>query len=175
MNAHVGGVAGNVEDGDTEVGAGFGLMAGYGFNERYQLVLNGDAMSLDISNPEITGSYWLYQGDLGVRIVFPDPTRTFVGYIFGGITGQFATGTVSGSLNQGAKVELAGFGGSVGTGFHVFFTPSLALDTVVQFAFGNFTHADADDPDVTGGRLEDNLSNLITRLNVGLTWYTQAN
>ena len=174
LNAHVGAVAGNVEDGDTELGGGFGLMAGYGFDERYQLVVNGDAMSLDVSNPEITGGYWLYQGDLGVRINFPDPERSFVGYIVGGVTGQYATGTITGSLNQGAEATLAGFGGTIGTGFHVFFTPALALDTVVQFAFGTFTHADIDDPAVMGGRLDDNLSNLITRLNIGLTWYAQA-
>lgn len=174
INAHVGGIAGNVEDGDTEAGFGFGAMAGYGFSAEWQLFLAGEAMSLDISNPQIAGGYWLYQGDLGVRINFPDPDRAFVAYLLGAFTGQFSRGTVDGNLNRGATVELAGFGGTVGTGFHYFFTPALALDTVVQFTFGQFTHADVSSEGVQGGKLPDNLQNLITRLNVGLTWYPQA-
>ncbi len=174
LNAHVGGAAGNVEDGDTEAGFGFGLMAGYGFNETFQLVLNGDATSLDISNPQLAGGYWMYQGDLALRINFPDPTKAFVGYIVGGLTGQYGRGTPDRGPAQGEEVELAGWGGTVGTGFHYFFTPAVALDTVVQFTFASFTHADVTDEAVQGGRLPDNLSNLFTRLNVGLTWYPQA-
>ena len=172
LNGHVGGAASNVEDGDTEAGFGGGMLVGYGFSPQWQLFIGGDATSMDISNPNITGGYTFYQGDIGARLNFPDPSAAFVGYIVGALTGQFAQGTITGGDDQGRDAELAGWGGTVGTGFHYFFTPMLALDTVVQFTFGQFSHAD-----ITGaqaGKLDNSLQNWVTRLNVGLTWYPQA-
>jgi hypothetical protein len=127
---------------------------------------------MDISNPNVTGDYTLYQGDIGARLNFPDPAGAFVAYIVGGLTGQFAQGSITASDNPGADAELAGWGGTVGTGFHYFFTRALALDTVVQFTFGQFSHADV--TGAQGGKLENNLQNWVTRLNVGLTWYPQV-
>jgi hypothetical protein len=174
LNGHVGAAAGNVEDGDTEAGFGGGLLAGYGINPVWQIFLGGDATSIDVSNPDFTGAYTLYQGDVGARLNFPDPSAAFVGYIVGAVTGQFATGTIAAGDNEGRDAELGGFGGTVGTGFQYFFSPALALDTVIQFTFGQYTHADVDDPSVQGGSLSNNLQNWVTRLNVGLTWYPQA-
>lgn len=174
LNGHGGVAAGNVEDGDTEAGFGGGLLLGYGINPVWQVFIGGDATSIDVSNPDFTGGYTLYQGDLGARLNFPDPSAAFIGYIVGAITGQFATGTIAAGENEGRDAELGGFGGTVGTGFQYFFSPALALDAVVQFTFGQYTHADVDDPGVQGGSLPNNLQNWVTRLNVGLTWYPQA-
>ena len=172
LNAHVGAAAGNVEDGDTEAGLGGGVIVGYGFTPEWQVFVGGDATSMDISNPALTGEYTIYQGDVGARLNFPDPTATFVAYVIGAVTGQFAKGTITGGENQSADAELAGWGGSIGTGFHVFFNPALALDTQVQFTFGQFTHADL--TGANAGRLDNARQNWFTRLNVGLTWYPQA-
>ena len=172
LNAHVGAAAGNVDDGDTEAGFGGGAIVGYGFSPEWQVFIGGDATSMDISNPQLTGGYTIYQGDVGARLNFPDPTATFVAYVIGAVTGQFATGTVTGGENVNADAELAGWGGSIGTGFGFFFNPALALDTQVQFTFGQFTYADL--TGANAGRLPNNIQNWVTRLNVGLTWYPQA-
>jgi hypothetical protein len=172
LNAHVGGAAGNVEDGSTEAGLGGGMIVGYGFTPEWQVFVGGDATSMDISNPELTGGYTIFQGDVGARLNFPDPTATFVAYVIGAVTGQFAKGTITGGEDVSADAELKGWGGTIGTGFHVFFNPALALDTQVQFTFGQFTHADL--TGANAGRLDNALQNWVTRLNVGLTWYPQA-
>ena len=74
LNGHVGGTAGNVEDGGTEAGFGGGFLVGYGFSPQWQIFIGGDASSMDISNPALTGGYTVYQGDIGARMNFPDPT-----------------------------------------------------------------------------------------------------
>jgi hypothetical protein len=172
LNGHLGAAAGNVEDGSTRGGVGGGLVAGYGITPQWTVFVGGDAVGLDVTNPRFVGDYTLYQGDLGVRLNFPDPTAAFSAYLVGAFTGQLAKGTITGGDDVGRDAELTGWGGTVGTGFHYFLSPVLALDTTIQFTFGQFTHAD-----VTGaqaGKLDNPLQNWVTRVNVGLSWYPQG-
>jgi hypothetical protein len=157
----------DVEDGDKESGGGGGLTIGVGVSRMVQLFLRGDLSAIDISNPDIQGSYGLILIDLGVRVSFGGPEHRFVPYVLGALTGMTASADVEVGPVLSTNVKVTGGGATLGGGFQHYFKPGLALDVGLLLTTGSFT-------DVEVGSLSreiDELDASAARLDVGLTWY----
>jgi len=156
-----------VEDGERESGGGGGLMAGWGVSRSVTLFLRGDLTSIDISSPEIFGTYGLILIDLGTRITFSGPERQFVPNITLAVTGITASADIRVTPVLSTNVKVTGGGFTVGGGFQHYFTPGLALDLQALLTIGSFSEVEIGDRT----REIDKLDATAGRFTAGLSWH----
>lgn len=168
LNLHLNGsaVATDSSD-DIENGGGLGLAAGWGFSPNFMLYAAGDAAS--ISGADSEPDYSLGHFDLGVRYSFAAPARSWVPFLLAGVSGRAA---VWDDLIQGQDLEVTGAGVTAGGGISYFFTPAWALQTSLEWTFGEFS-------DVTVGDQSANLeqysfSATSTRFDLGISWHPRG-
>ena len=127
-------------DNERSNAGGGGLWIGYGFNRRVQLFLQLDGAEFDVSDADVTGTWTMGHGDLGVRFHFANSLRSWVPYLQAAISGRAVSvdnATVEGTPRT--DVALTGGAFSLGGGILFYFSQSLAADLQVLWSGGEFT------------------------------------
>lgn len=161
------GASAKVEDGDRESGGGGGLTVGWGVSRMVAIFLRGDVTKVDITDPDIEGSYSFWVGDLGVRISFREPEDRFIPYITAAFSAQGGTAEIFFTPTLSSEVEISGPGFTLGGGFSHFLTEQFALDVNLLLTSGRLT-------EVRVGSISGEIPELDTqaaRLNVGIAWF----
>jgi hypothetical protein len=113
------------------------------------------------------GSYNLIFADLGIRFSFGSGRNAFVPCVPAAFTGQSAAARIPVAPVLNTDVSINGAGFTIGGGFDIFFTRSLALDLGVLLTSGRFS-------EVSVGSLSpeiDSLNSRVARIALGLAWF----
>jgi len=167
LSAGFSGVSLEVETGDAQTGSGGHLLAGYAPSRLVSIFLRGDVARVDIDVADIDGSYNLIFADLGIRFSIGSGQHTFVPYLVAAFTGQSAKASIPVTPLLKSDVSINGAGFTLGGGFDVFFTRTLALDLGVLLTSGRFS-------EVSVGSLSSNIDSLdsrAARVTLGLSWF----
>jgi opacity protein-like surface antigen len=167
IGLNVTGANAKVEDGDREAGGGGGITVGWGVSRMVAIFLRGDIAKIDISDPDIEGSYSVGIADLGVRISFREPEDRFIPYITAALSAQRGTAEIFLTPTISSDIEISGPGFTLGGGFSHFLTEQLALDVHLLLTSGRLT-------EIQIGSITGEISELDTqaaRLNVGIAWF----
>lgn len=167
LGAGVSGTSLEVESGDPQNGSGGYLLLGYAPSRLITIFLRGDASRVDIDYSDISGSYTMAFVDLGLRFSFGGPQKSFVPWVMGAFTAQAAGATIPVTATLSSDVTISGTGLTLGAGFDVFLTRTLALDLGLMATSGRFT-------DVSVGSISTSIDALDTRsgrLTLGLSWF----
>jgi hypothetical protein len=156
-----------VEDGERQSGGGGGLQIGFGVSSAVSLFLSADAVNIDITNPDIEGSYTFGIGDLGIRLLLGSDQGSFRPYLQGSVSGLVAAATVELGPFASSDIEVRGSGFSLGGGFQLFLARSLALDAAALFTSGGFNELKVESVTEEFETLDAKAG----RLALGLVWY----
>jgi hypothetical protein len=155
----------------TSFGPGVGVMAGYGFNQRWSAFASLDLAKQSATAGEYEGSFGLVHFEVGARANLPYGSPTNVPYVSASV-GHRALGARVQDDFDGTTYDLSLSGNmlGVGGGIQHILSPSLLIDGGVALAYGHFGHFDADG---NTGSMDVNASTSI-RLKFGLTWRPSA-
>lgn len=159
-----------VEDGERQSGGGGGIQIGFGVSSAVSLFLGADAVNIDITSPELEGSYTFAIGDLGIRVILGSASGIFRPYFQGSISGLLASATVELGPFASSDIEVSGPGFSVGGGFQLFIARTLALDAAAIYTAGGFNELKVESVTTEFETLDANAG----RLAVGLVWYPMS-
>ena len=153
---------------ETNFGAGFGAMVGYGFNRTFSAFASID-IAKQKTAPDVypAGNFGLLHLQAGARANLPLGGPSTVPYVSASV-GRRALGAKITDLDTGESYDSSLSGGMFGLGGGVqhFFSPSLGFDGGVELGFGKLDDLDEDGERAT---LAVNGSTTI-RLRLGLTW-----
>lgn len=156
-------------DNDRNGAGGGGIWIGYGLNRRVQLFLQLDGAEFDVSDADVTGTWTMGHGDLGVRFHFANSLRSWVPYVQAAFSGRAVN--VDNAMVEGSSetdVSLTGGALSLGGGILFYFNESLAADLQVLWSGGEFTQVKVNNVTVD---LTDPLEAQSSRFNIGLSWW----
>ncbi|MDH3205686.1 MAG: outer membrane beta-barrel protein [Gemmatimonadota bacterium] len=156
-------------DNERSNAGGGGLWIGYGFNRRVQLFLQLDGAEFDVSDTDVTGTWTMGHGDLGVRFHFANSLRSWVPYLQAAISGRAVSvdnATVEGTPET--DVALTGGALTLGGGILFYFSQSLAADLQLLWSGGEFTQVKVNNVTVD---LTNPLEAQSSRFNIGLSWW----
>lgn len=156
-----------VEEGDSESGGGGGITVGWGVSRMIAIFLRGDIARVDITDPDVEGSYSVGIADLGVRISFRAPEDRFIPYITAAFSAQRATAEVFFTPTIGSDISIRGPGFTLGGGFMHFFAEQIALDVSLLLTSGRFTEVQIGSVSADIGDLDSQAA----RLDIGLAWF----
>ena len=156
-------------DDGRENGGGFSAQLGYGFTRRFMLLVDASGATLGGGNED--EKFVLVHGDLLARFHFVSPTRPWVPFIEGGISGRVAGQDdiqVVGPNGQAQSVDLEISGGGItfGGGLRYHVSPAVALGASLRFTVGEFSTVKFNSVSVDGFELDATS----TRLMFGVTW-----
>jgi hypothetical protein len=165
ISANGASVSGDTAGGRSQYGNGIGVGVGYGFTSRLAVFASIAGSRIRSSGNERR----LTQGDLVLRFHFSNARRSLVPFVDAGICAFISyadeVSSVSGRPQSYRQWEHIGSGGSMGTGFHVFRTPTVALTTTVRLTRGSVGRIELEGE--TLERPDYRTTNL--RLSVGVT------
>jgi hypothetical protein len=161
------GASAKVEEGERESGGGGGLTLGWGVSRTVAVFLRGDVTKVDITDPEVEGSYSVGIADIGVRLSFRQPEDRFIPYIVAALSAQRATAEVFFIPTVSSEIEISGPGFTLGGGFSHFLTEQFALDLNLLLTSGRFNEIQIGSVSAEIGDLDSQAA----RLNVGIAWF----
>jgi len=167
LGVNVHGSSLKVEEGSRESGGGVGVTAGWGISRQVAVFLHGDVVNVDITDPEIPGSYSVGVGEIGARISFRTSEDRFIPHITAALAVQRATASLDLTPTLSTEVEIRGPAFTLGGGFSYFFTPAIAVDVSLFVTSGRFTEVRFGDLTADIGDLDSQAA----RFNVGLLWF----
>jgi len=159
-----------IEDGERQSAGGAGLTVGYGINRRFTIFAQADGARFDdVPTADVDGGDWtLGHFDLGARFNFANSLRAWVPYLQASFTGRVVS--VSGGVSDGSSIDEASISGgsfTLGGGFDVYFTETLALDLQLLWSGGEFTRLTVENVTIDGFDLDATSA----RLNLGVAWW----
>ena len=164
LGAHLSATALQLDEdgaGDAERGGGLGITLGYGFTDRFSLLLRLAGANISYAG-DADGSYGLGDVDLGGRYSFGSTAAALRPYAELGVSATAVTDTF-----EGEDVTFSGGGVFVGGGLEYFFTRKVALDAGLVLGKGKFTTVDVSG--TTSDDFED-LDFTTTRINLGVSF-----
>jgi opacity protein-like surface antigen len=172
LGAHLVGAGVEPENGGRDNGGGLGIVAGYGFANRLQLVLEVAALGM---SPDDQGEdYGLGHGDFGLRYSFNHPVNRWRPFLQGGLS-WFSVAWENVNFGQLfiGDVEVSGPGLMLGGGVDLFVSPAVALGADVRFAAGAFDKVKINEVTI---ELEgdDRFTVNTARLQLGMKYYFSA-
>lgn len=153
------------EETATESGGGVNLEFGYGFSPKWTglLGLYSSAIDADLD-------YRISQVDLGVRYLFRDTDKQARPYLEGALSGrQFRLDVGDGTSAVTIRANSSGI--ALGGGVQIFFTPKVALDLGLSYAFGSFSDWEANGVSFPFREIDATSTNV----RVGVRFWPQAN
>ena len=152
---------------DGESGGGFSLQAGWGFTKLFTLLVDASGSVMDPDDDEFV----LLHFDLLGRFNFTNPSRAWVPFVEGGLTGRVAGQddiVVEGANGpQEVDLEISGGGLTFGGGLQYHVAPAVALGASLRWTVGEFSTIKFNNVSVDDAFELDATS---TRLMLGVTW-----
>jgi Outer membrane protein beta-barrel domain len=170
VGAHVGLGSVSIEGSERSSGGGGGLMVGYGINRRFTIYAQLDGATIDVRNqPDVEGSWAIGFGDVGVRFNFANSLRSWVPYVQAALGVRVVSITDIPLANpaSGEDVSISGGSFSLGGGFMLYPSESLAFDIGVISTGGQFTTLTVGSTSQSGFDVDANSS----RFNLGVVWW----
>jgi hypothetical protein len=167
LHANASAITTDESDDNSLSGPGGGLMLGYGFTPQLALVTDLTVAVIDNAG-EREG---LAHFDLLLRYAFTSPTRRFVPFIEGGVSGiALAQNDVDLGDGTTGDVSVRGAGLTLGAGAYYHLSPTWALGAELKVTRGELDTVTIENVSVN----DLGVDMTSARLNVGFTWFPGA-
>jgi len=147
-------------EGASGAGLGRGMHLGFGFADRFSLILR--IRESEVRRPDPGESFSFDDGDLGLRYSFGDAGRALRPFAQAGFNGAFVS-------FDDSDVQMHGPGLTGGGGVEYFVTRGVAVDAGVSFTVASLTKGR--DVDGEFEILDRRVSARGARLEVGVSWH----